>query len=61
MPTSTITASAGRRARGLEVEKQRADAKPNAETTRPFTITGSARPRKSAIRFAGVASSGESV
>ncbi|MDX6479206.1 MAG: hypothetical protein QOG29_1793 [Gaiellaceae bacterium] len=35
--------------------------KPNAETSSPLAIWGSARPRKSASRFAGVASSGESV
>ena len=30
-------------------------AKPNADTMIPFAMFGSARPRKSAIRFAGVA------
>ena len=36
-------------------------AKPKADTNRPFTTNGSARPEKIASRFAGVASSGCSV
>ena len=36
-------------------------AKPKVETTRPFASTGTPRPRKTAARFAGEASSGASV
>ena len=45
----------------MEVEQEPADEEAARETMSPLRTFGSARPRKTARRFAGVASSGESV
>ena len=45
----------------LKSRNSQATAKPNAETTRPLTMNGRARPVKIASRLAGVASRGWSV
>jgi hypothetical protein len=46
---------------GPEAEQTAPTANPNAETRRPFAKHGTPRPRKTAARFAGEASSGPSV
>ena len=60
--TRTTSASGAiAEAGGSKLRNSRPTRNPNAETTNPFAISGRARPRKSANRFAGEASSGESV
>ena len=60
--TTTIAIRAGiDDAGGRKPSSTAPTAKPNADTSSPFASTGTARPRKIASRFAGVASSGESV
>jgi hypothetical protein len=60
--TTTMTASAGRLdAGGSKSSSSHPIRKPHAETSTPLAITGTARPMKTAIRLAGVASKGASV
>ena len=60
--TTTTSARAGTSlGSGEKSSSSQLIAKPNVETTSPLTMNGSARPRKSAGRFAGVARIGESV
>ncbi len=60
--TSTTNASAGTLpSAGRKSRSSQPTPKPNAETNSPLAMNGSARPEKIASRFAGVASSGESV
>ncbi len=60
--TVTTKASAGSTdGSGLKSSSAQADRKPKVETASPLTMNGSPRPAKTASRFAGVASSGESV
>ena len=59
---TTTTASAGICPAGRSKSSSSAPtANANAEVMIPFAISGSARPRKSGSRFAGVARSGDSV
>ena len=61
-PAVTTIASGPRdEAGGSKSSSSQLIAKPYAETTIPFAMYGSARPANRASRFAGVASSGESV
>ena len=61
--TRTTAASAGTasRARAGSRGRRAPATNVNAETKRPFASTGTPRPRKTAARFAGDASSGPSV
>ena len=60
--TSTQAARPGsEESGGSKSRKAQPTRKPKVETIRPLTKFGSARPMKSANRFAGVASSGDSV
>ena len=59
--TTTTAASAGTVEPGAEAEEDGAARKVKSETKNPFASTGSPRPRKTAARLAGVASSGPSV
>jgi hypothetical protein len=60
--TATIRASTGMlESGGSKSSSSQPHTKPNADTKMPFAMNGSARPRMSATRFAGVARSAESV